>query len=500
MLKPILKNDGVNESERQLSKLLNDTFLSLWSYMGPYSDEGTAKNKQGKEICDALVVFGNKVIIFSDKERKFNEEKSTEVAWKRWYRRSVSDSVRQLHAAESWIRNYPDRVFLDNFCQEKFPLDLNDKNLEIHLIAITKNTLEPAKKYFDNIKFGSTGTLAYSYALKGDISENPFFICDIDHKKTFVHVFDEISIKLVMNELNTISDFINYLEVKEKLIRNNGLNFVYGEEDLLGYYLDNKRELGKAEFNYPNTNCEDNLNIIEGYWISFKKSEKFKIHNNFKNKSIYWSELAARLSDSVVSGNVGEGEDLSLNKHEVVLRSMTSENMLNRAYLGDYFLDKLDKVPYNKRSARVIRIFSQINKFYIFLFLPFERNESVEDYSKRRNYMAESYGLVLKYREQTAKLITVIVTQPKKSYYRSEAIYLYDFSRELNLIEKKSAEKLMKESAILKEFIEYTNPNKDYESKLKTKWGRNDPCHCGSKKKYKKCCLQNDELYGSNYT
>lgn len=23
--------------------------------------------------------------------------------------------------------------------------------------------------------------------------------------------------------------------------------------------------------------------------------------------------------------------------------------------------------------------------------------------------------------------------------------------------------------------------------------GRNDPCHCGSKKKYKKCCLEKDE-------
>ncbi|PIS35810.1 hypothetical protein COZ78_01315 [bacterium (Candidatus Gribaldobacteria) CG_4_8_14_3_um_filter_42_11] len=25
------------------------------------------------------------------------------------------------------------------------------------------------------------------------------------------------------------------------------------------------------------------------------------------------------------------------------------------------------------------------------------------------------------------------------------------------------------------------------------KMGRNDPCHCGSNKKYKKCCLGKDE-------
>jgi hypothetical protein len=30
------------------------------------------------------------------------------------------------------------------------------------------------------------------------------------------------------------------------------------------------------------------------------------------------------------------------------------------------------------------------------------------------------------------------------------------------------------------------------ENKMK-KLGRNEPCHCGSRKKYKKCCLRKDE-------
>jgi hypothetical protein len=37
----------------------------------------------------------------------------------------------------------------------------------------------------------------------------------------------------------------------------------------------------------------------------------------------------------------------------------------------------------------------------------------------------------------------------------------------------------------------------DFDSKraplMQTNLGRNDPCHCGSGKKYKKCCLAKDE-------
>ncbi|ETR94887.1 SEC-C metal-binding domain-containing protein [Acinetobacter lactucae] len=501
MLKPILKNDGVNESERQLSKLLNDTFLSLWSYIGPYSNEGTAKNKQGKEICDAIVVFGNKVLIFSDKEIKFNEEKSIEVAWKRWYKKSITNSVRQLHAAEAWIRNYPNRVFLDNFCQEPFPLDLNDKRLEIHLIAITKNTFNPAKKYFDNIEIGSTGSLAYSYALKEkDVLERPFFLCDIDPKKTFVHIFDEFSIHLVLNELSTISDFINYLKVKEKLVRNKGLNCVYGEEDLLGYYLNDKEFLlGRTQFNYPDSNCEDNLNILEGYWNLFQESENFEVHNNLKDMSSYWSELTARLSDCIVSAEVGEGQNIPIAKHEILLRSMASETMVDRAYLGHSFQEKFEKVPSDRRSARVLQSPSKMDKFYVFLFLPFDINENLEEHTKRRAEIARAYGLVLKYKQSIASSITVIVTQPKGSYYRSEAIYLFECHKKLTFIQNRIAEKLIKNYSILREFTDYKVLSNDHESKLKIKWGRNHICYCGSGKKYKKCCLNLNNI-NSRYT
>ncbi|MCC5890622.1 MAG: SEC-C domain-containing protein [Alkalibacterium sp.] len=41
-----------------------------------------------------------------------------------------------------------------------------------------------------------------------------------------------------------------------------------------------------------------------------------------------------------------------------------------------------------------------------------------------------------------------------------------------------------------------TSPDRD--SSQRKKLGRNDPCHCGSGKKYKKCCLVKDEKMKTN--
>ena len=98
-------SEGVTPSERYLGRLCRKSFLSLWSYPNLRTDEGKRHGKGvGNELCDLLVVFGNDVIIFSDKYIKFNESIDINVAWTRWFRKAVQASVRQLNGAEAWIR------------------------------------------------------------------------------------------------------------------------------------------------------------------------------------------------------------------------------------------------------------------------------------------------------------------------------------------------------------------------------------------------------------
>lgn len=84
---------GVTKTERILHRLCAGSFLRLWSYGNVYKNQAiSGENRQGKEICDALVVFRNNVIIFSDKEIAFPDHENVDIAWRRWHRRAIEKS------------------------------------------------------------------------------------------------------------------------------------------------------------------------------------------------------------------------------------------------------------------------------------------------------------------------------------------------------------------------------------------------------------------------
>ena len=77
MLKPIVKEPSVNESERILARMAENTFLSLWSYPSLFRDVGG-----GKELIDLTIYFDNNLILFSDKGHvKYKESNPTDLAW-----------------------------------------------------------------------------------------------------------------------------------------------------------------------------------------------------------------------------------------------------------------------------------------------------------------------------------------------------------------------------------------------------------------------------------
>lgn len=72
---------GTTDSERALARLARRAFLSLWSYPNVYSDEGRSGGKgDGNELADLLVVFGNDVLLFSDKHCAFQSDVDVQVA------------------------------------------------------------------------------------------------------------------------------------------------------------------------------------------------------------------------------------------------------------------------------------------------------------------------------------------------------------------------------------------------------------------------------------
>lgn len=222
-------------SERYLARLARKAFLSLWSYPNVYTDEGRAKGKgDGKELCDLLVVFGHHVLIFSDKACAFPDHPDIKVAWGRWYKSAVDKSVKQLVGAEKFLRAHPDRLFLDKTCSAPFPIPLPDPaSARIHRIAVTRGSNAAAHEYWDK---QSSGSLMIDTSVEGLAAhlDVPFTIGWPSSKERFIHVLDEMTLDVLLEELDTLPDLIAYLEAKERFLTAAPFVSVAGEEQLVG--------------------------------------------------------------------------------------------------------------------------------------------------------------------------------------------------------------------------------------------------------------------------
>ena len=127
-----------------------------------------------KEICDALIIFENNIIIFSDKNCNFPNSGNICKDWSRWYRRAIHDSSKQLYGAERWIKKFRHRIFTDRACINRFIIELPDeKSMRVHRIAVAHGASARCAQYFGN---GSSGTPIISPLISGD----QHFIGDVD--------------------------------------------------------------------------------------------------------------------------------------------------------------------------------------------------------------------------------------------------------------------------------------------------------------------------------
>ncbi len=106
------RGEGVTDAERYLKRLCDRSFLSLWSYAGIYRDQWLRGGvKEGKEVCDLLVVFENHIIIFSDKDCVYKMGDDPAINWQRWFKKAVQKSSDQIWGAERWLKTNPSRLF-----------------------------------------------------------------------------------------------------------------------------------------------------------------------------------------------------------------------------------------------------------------------------------------------------------------------------------------------------------------------------------------------------
>jgi hypothetical protein len=217
------KSEGLTPSEAILSDLCEKSFLSLWTYPNLF-------RKAGKELADLIVVFGNDILIFSDKSIAYPSTDDPLLNWSRWFRAAIKESAEQVWKAELCIRRNPTQVFLDAKATEPLPLQLPTvAEMRFHGICVVSGASERCQEL--------TGRQTLSLNTGTVDAGTPFCVGNITNQRGWVHVFDEVTLGRLMAALSTTKDFVDYLDAKEMLLDGGMFRAADSELDLVGYYL-----------------------------------------------------------------------------------------------------------------------------------------------------------------------------------------------------------------------------------------------------------------------
>ncbi len=303
--------NGLTPSERLVTQLCSHSFLKLWTHPNP-------KGKHGKELCDCLIVCGPHIVIVSVKDIEYRET-NDEVGHKRWNKSAIEKSAKQIWGAERWL-------------ESTNTIECNDGR---------KITLpEKGKRQYHRIMV-ALGGKGKAWLKWGDLGHG------------FIHVCDEYSVDIFFTALDTISDFVEFLDASEKIIKSE-VRLVFdggGIEDLIALYISNGRS-----FEIEPVNQEQPSMIVlgEGLWDELKSSNDFKDMKIDLKESYVWDCLIEFLSNDLLSGQMLDMHSKEITDNEWALVTMALEPRVNRAVLAESW-SKFLQNPELKSRARMIQ-------------------------------------------------------------------------------------------------------------------------------------------------
>jgi len=186
---------AVNDSEQWVYEICRKSFLSIWSYVNPQG------RNPSKELCDILVVCDPHVLVISVKKVRLSDSGDVSVDMDRWTRKAIDASIRQIRGAVRWLDS-SEQVVQKNGTPG-LPLPSVSRRI-YHRIAV-------------------------AFGAQNKVPITPYLVRD----GSPYHVLDEHSFYLLVRQLDTISDFVEYLAAKEALLCQAGVIINGGEENLL---------------------------------------------------------------------------------------------------------------------------------------------------------------------------------------------------------------------------------------------------------------------------
>jgi hypothetical protein len=354
-------------SEEFVYRVCHHSFLSLWSYPNPLHPN------RRRELCDVLVVCDPHVVLFSVKAAAFQPIENDEVAQARWLRKVVDGSVDQLYGAERALPRLQRVILSDG--TEGVPLP---EQATVHRVAVS---------------LGGQGAIPLPFG---------------DFGKGFVHVVDESTFWILLHELDTISDFVDYLSAKEQLYSSGHRILCGSEQDLMAVYVDHGRK-------FPDER-PDIITVAPGSWEQLNASAAYQRRVAADASSRAWDDIIEYL----IKENLEPPTALTdpTKDGEKVLRTMARERRFHRRLLTDTFRDFLDLAGQHRVRARTCVSPSGVR--YVFFNSPADASRDVRQAElSMRCFVARSLA-------PEAQVVVGIGTnrQPAPLGYATDVVYL----------------------------------------------------------------------------
>ncbi len=170
-----------------------------------------------------------------------------------------------------------------------------------------------------------------------------FAIGDVSPSGPFVHVLDDVSLDIVMQELDTIRDFTDYLKKKEDFVRSGRLKHAHGEENLLAYYAIRVNEDGDHDFVVDDASSP--ITIARDHYKKWISDPQYLAKKEADKTSYVWDKFITLFTDNMLNGTSITLDDhkFELSKNELGVRYMALEMRFRRRSHGEAIMGALEK-------------------------------------------------------------------------------------------------------------------------------------------------------------
>ena len=378
-----IRHSQGEDGEQAVNTIAFNTYLKYWCYPNPKDERGSKK-----EICDLLILFKETAIIVSIKNYSFKGD------YEKYFRSTLEKAISQVDGAERKLFQNIKDVYI------KHP-DLDE---------ICFNPLQ-----YRNV-----------FRLIINLNTSPLFYPsgNRNSKGKYIHIFNWFAFLKVVQELDTIPDFVHYLKIREEAFSEKHTLIMNGkEEDWDSHTVKEFRKYMK----YYNPSEKvgillsgNELDLLADYYFNEKKFNK-EIYSKEYNmlsleldgeweRYISLKEVQRKKKDDKASYFVDE-----FIKREVLYKNdkynleiateLLSLSRFERRIFGKHFLEFCEKYQ-NKDDYFIARRYGKINET-VFCFLFHGHIMPQDIILKLMNIAMEGYCLWDKYQSKKIILISV---------------------------------------------------------------------------------------------